>query len=166
MTSIKEFQHKILRKYALSGKIRYYDASFFHDMVSKRDFKMISIFEVFAMNRNEQDFLENLYLLKEVFNEEQEQQQEEEEDLLDMQDDEEEEDKIEMELEKAYPCLHELHQVREQLSFEEFQWLKQQVTLESPAKKKVEGIVQVYRMLKDLSDFLHSLRSLFKKMST
>jgi hypothetical protein len=39
-------------------------------MVSKRDFKMISIFEVFAMNRNEQDFLENLYMLKDVFTEE------------------------------------------------------------------------------------------------
>ena len=70
LTSIIEFQHKILRKYALQGKIRYYDASFFHDMVSKRNYKMISIFEVFSVNRNEEDFLENLYILKEIYNEE------------------------------------------------------------------------------------------------
>lgn len=52
--------------------IRYYDASFFHDMVTKRDYKMISIFEVFALNRNEEDFLENLFIFKDLVNEEQE----------------------------------------------------------------------------------------------
>jgi len=57
----------------LQGKIRYYDASFFHDMVSRRDYKMISVFEVFSVNRNEEDFLENLYILKEIYNEEAEQ---------------------------------------------------------------------------------------------
>jgi hypothetical protein len=31
---------------------------------------MISIFEVFSVNRNEEDFLENLYILKEIYNEE------------------------------------------------------------------------------------------------
>jgi hypothetical protein len=67
--SIVEFQHKILQKYTLSGRIRYYDALFFHDMVSKRDYKMISIFEVFAVNRNESDFLENLFIFKDLVNE-------------------------------------------------------------------------------------------------
>ena len=71
ITSIMEYQHKILRKYTLSGLITYYDASFFHDMVSKRDYKMISIFEVFAVNRNEEDFLENLFIFKDLVNEEQ-----------------------------------------------------------------------------------------------
>lgn len=70
IVSIIEYQHKILRKYTLSGLIRYYDASFFHDMVIKRDYKMISIFEVFAVNRNEDDFLENLFIFKELVNEE------------------------------------------------------------------------------------------------
>lgn len=70
INSIIEYQHKILRKYALNGLIRYYDASFFHDMVIKRDYKMISIFEVFAINRNEDDFLENLFIFKELVNEE------------------------------------------------------------------------------------------------
>jgi hypothetical protein len=39
-------------------------------MVAKRNYKMIQIFEVFSLNRNEEDFLENLYLLKEIHNEE------------------------------------------------------------------------------------------------
>jgi hypothetical protein len=69
INSIIEFQHKILLKYALNGLIKYYDASFFHDMVNKRDYKMISIFEVFAINRNEDDFLENLFIFKELVNE-------------------------------------------------------------------------------------------------
>jgi hypothetical protein len=71
LSSIIDFQHKILRKYTLSGLIRYYDASFFHDMVAKRDYKMISIFEVFAVNRNEEDFLENLFIFKDLITEEQ-----------------------------------------------------------------------------------------------
>jgi hypothetical protein len=44
-------------------------------MVSKRNYKIISIFEVFSVNRNEEDFLENLYLLKEIYNEEQEEEE-------------------------------------------------------------------------------------------
>lgn len=70
ITSIIEFQHKILQKYTLAGLIRYYDASFFHNLVTKRDYKMISIFEVFAVNRNEEDFLENLFIFKELVCEE------------------------------------------------------------------------------------------------
>jgi hypothetical protein len=40
-------------------------------MVAKRDYKMISIFEVFAVNRNEDDFLENLFIFKDLVHEEQ-----------------------------------------------------------------------------------------------
>lgn len=61
-----EFQHKILQKYTLAGKIQYQDSPFFHDMVNDRDAKMISIFEVFAINRNEDDFLENLNFFSEL----------------------------------------------------------------------------------------------------
>jgi hypothetical protein len=32
---------------------------------------MISIFEVFAVNRNEEDFLENLFIFKDLVNDEQ-----------------------------------------------------------------------------------------------
>ena len=35
-------------------------------MVDQRDYKMISIFEVFAINRNEDDFLENLSLFAQL----------------------------------------------------------------------------------------------------
>ena len=48
------------------GMIQYSDAPLFHDMVDQRDYKMISIFEVFAINRNEDDFLENLGLFAQL----------------------------------------------------------------------------------------------------
>lgn len=57
---IMQYQHKILRKYAMLGMIKYSAVPFFHQLVAQRDYKMISIFEVFAQNRNEDDFLENL----------------------------------------------------------------------------------------------------------
>ncbi len=66
MQSIIDYQHKILRKYTMLGMIQYADAPFFHEMVDKSDYKMISIFEVFAINRNEDDFLENLGLFNQL----------------------------------------------------------------------------------------------------
>jgi len=57
---IMQYQHKILRKYAMLGMIKYNAVPFFHQLVTNRDYKMICIFEVFAQNRNEDDFLENL----------------------------------------------------------------------------------------------------------
>lgn len=61
-----EYQHKILRKYAMLGMIQYSAVPFFHCLVNNRDYKMICIFEVFALNRNEDDFLENLGILNEI----------------------------------------------------------------------------------------------------
>mmetsp|Transcript_17232 Transcript_17232/g.29017 ORF Transcript_17232/g.29017 Transcript_17232/m.29017 type:complete len:316 (-) Transcript_17232:39-986(-) len=60
------FQHKILRKYAMLGMIHYSTMPFFHQLVKIRDYKMISIFEVFAQNRNEDDFLNNLEVLDDI----------------------------------------------------------------------------------------------------
>ena len=57
---IMQFQHKILRKYAMLGMIKYTAVPYFHQLVTTRDYKMICIFEVFALNRSEDDFLENL----------------------------------------------------------------------------------------------------------
>jgi hypothetical protein len=57
---IMQYQHKILRKYAMLGMIKYCAVPYFHNLVTCRDYKMICIFEVFAQNRNEDDFLENL----------------------------------------------------------------------------------------------------------
>ncbi len=66
MKSIEEFQQEIIQKYTLQGRFHYYDSLFFHQMVSKRDIRMISIFEVFAVNRNENDFLENMFIYKDL----------------------------------------------------------------------------------------------------
>jgi len=60
---IMQFQHKILRKYAMLGMIHYSAVPYFHQLVQNRDYKMICIFEVFAQNRNEDDFLHNLEIL-------------------------------------------------------------------------------------------------------
>lgn len=57
---IMQYQHKILRKYAMLGMIKYCAVPYFHKLVTNKDYKMICIFEVFAQNRNEDDFLENL----------------------------------------------------------------------------------------------------------
>jgi len=48
------------------GMIQYSAVPFFHMLVQNRDYKMICIFEVFALNRNEDDFLENLGILNEI----------------------------------------------------------------------------------------------------
>ena len=45
---IMQYQHKILRKYAMLGMIKYCAVPFFHSLVTHRDYKMICIFEVFA----------------------------------------------------------------------------------------------------------------------
>jgi hypothetical protein len=48
------------------GMIHYSSVPFFHNLVKNRDYKMICIFEVFAQNRNEDDFLENLGILNNI----------------------------------------------------------------------------------------------------
>lgn len=48
------------------GMIYYSAVPFFHQLVEERDYKMICIFEVFAQNRNEDDFLENLGILNDI----------------------------------------------------------------------------------------------------
>lgn len=72
---IVEYQHKILRKYTMLGMISYSDAPQFHDLVDKRDYKMICLFEVYAQNRSEDDFLENLGLCAQINKEEEEQEE-------------------------------------------------------------------------------------------
>ena len=60
LDGIMQFQHQILRKYAMYGIFKYSALPLFHSLVKKRDYKMVCIFEVFAQNRNVDDFLENL----------------------------------------------------------------------------------------------------------
>lgn len=63
LQKVIEYQHKILRKYTMTGMISPSDAPCFHDMVDNRNYRMICIFEVLTHNRLESDFLENLGLL-------------------------------------------------------------------------------------------------------
>jgi hypothetical protein len=133
---------------------------------------MISIFEVFSVNRNEEDFLENLYILKEIYNEELQEAEllQEGEGSQERQQPTPTKRQIEEELERTFPQLQYLHPIYDFLSFEEFHWLKQQITTAStdstslPVVKKIDGIIQVYQLLKDQADFIHSLKQLYKKM--
>jgi hypothetical protein len=49
--------------------ISYADAPAFHNLVEKRDYRIICIFEAFCENRSEDDFLENLALLGQIIKE-------------------------------------------------------------------------------------------------
>lgn len=48
INGIMQYQHKILRKYAMLGMIKYCAVPYFHKLVTNKDYKMICIFEVFA----------------------------------------------------------------------------------------------------------------------
>lgn len=161
MSSIIEFQHKILSKYTLSGRIRYYDASFFHDMVSRRDYKMISIFEVFAVNRNEDDFLENLFIFKDVVNEEMMNGQ------IPSVNDVQSPKREDQELEENFPMLKFFTPYKEQLSFEEYHWCKHLILATNPDDeillKKLTQIIDCFKIMKDEQDYIHSIKQLFKK---
>ena len=69
LAQINEFQHTILRKYAMTGMISYADAPAFHNLVENRDYRILCIFEVFSQNRYEDDFLENLALIAQIVKE-------------------------------------------------------------------------------------------------
>lgn len=152
--SIMEYQHKILRKYTLLGMIQYSDAPFFHDMVDQRDYKMISIFEVFAINRNEEDFLENLGLFAQL--------------VLEIQSNGGAEGKEPPE--DSNPNIVLLNEFRDRLSDEEYQWAKQAIVEEGKnwrlqsmiIAKNVMTVINVYNIMKDRDDFIHSLKKAHK----
>lgn len=152
-----EYQHKILRKYTLSGLITYYDASFFHDMVSKRDYKMISIFEVFAVNRNEEDFLENLFIFKDLVNEEQAA-------LAQQTVAQEESAKLQAAEEEQYPNVKVLNQFREGIDEEVYQWCRESLKAQPPQKHLTDAF-NCWRAVKDDRDLVHSLKTIFKRFS-
>ena len=47
----------------MTGMLSYADSPLFHDLVIKRDYRIVCVFEVFSQNRNEDDFLESLALI-------------------------------------------------------------------------------------------------------
>ncbi|CDW71526.1 UNKNOWN [Stylonychia lemnae] len=156
--SIIEYQHKILRKYCMMGMIQYADAPLFHDMVDQRDYKMISIFEVFAINRNGEDFLENLGLFAQLVMEQE--GVEDQNQLIDQKADEVEEISQEDELDLTNPKIQVLNQVRGQLTEQEFKWVVQAV---NDNLKNINTIIQVFTMMKDMNDLVHSIKKLYSK---
>ena len=61
-----EQQHRIIKRFCLNAKIPVADGAKFHQMIKEYNPKIISSFEVFALNRSEEDFLENLMVIAEV----------------------------------------------------------------------------------------------------
>lgn len=66
---------------------------------------MIAIFEVFAVNRNEEDFFENLFIFKELVNEENaNEERQKAEELMKI---------VEKEEEAKYPILKSVNQIKD-----------------------------------------------------
>lgn len=61
-----EQQHRIIRRFCLNAKIPIADGAKFHQMINECSPNIISCFEVFALNRNEDDFLENLMIIADI----------------------------------------------------------------------------------------------------
>ena len=61
-----EQQHRIIKRFCLNAKIPIADGAKFHQMINDCDQRIISSFEVFALNRNEEDFLENLGIVYDI----------------------------------------------------------------------------------------------------
>ena len=53
----------------MTGMISYADAPAFHNLVDKQDYRIVCCFEVFSLNRSEDDFLENLALIAQIIKE-------------------------------------------------------------------------------------------------
>mmetsp|Transcript_38716 Transcript_38716/g.37058 ORF Transcript_38716/g.37058 Transcript_38716/m.37058 type:complete len:110 (+) Transcript_38716:1578-1907(+) len=104
---------------------------------------MISVFEVFALNRNETDFIENLELYGSIIME-----QQEDNDMDNLEEDEDLSD----------PNVAALAEFREQITEEEYEWGKGQI---KENNKKLLIIIDVYNKMKDGADFLHSFKRIF-----
>ena len=61
-----EQQHRIVRRFSINAKITIADGAKFHQLINECNPFVISSFEVFALNRNEQDFLESLHIISDI----------------------------------------------------------------------------------------------------
>jgi hypothetical protein len=61
-----EQQHKIIKRYGMNGHFTYIEISSFHELINQQNHLLISVFEVFALNRNVPDFIENLKMIAEI----------------------------------------------------------------------------------------------------
>lgn len=148
---IIEYQHKILRKYTMKGKIQYSDAPFFHDMVDQRDYKIISIFEVFAINRNEEDFLENLGLFTNMIATQEDQEE-------DKEDGNSEDSEGLSLLEAEFPLLKVVNQFKSQLTPEEYEWCVQAVKNNG---KIIKSSIEAFTVTNDDKDLIHTMKKIY-----
>ena len=114
---------------------------------------MISVFEVFAINRNEDDFLENLDLFKQLVMEQQENGTE----ITGFEEQKEDEEEV-----KQWPKMQYLQQFRGELTEEEYQWCRKGVKDEM---KNILNIIECWVILKDSNDLIHSLKQLYKRVN-
>ena len=124
-------------------------------MVTRRDYKMISIFEVFAVNRSEDDFLENLFIFKDLVNEEQALEDRMARDL-----------EIIREEEEAFPHMKVLNQFRERLSPDEYAWSRAVLTKVVDSALPFKNLTQAitcWGLMKDDADLVHSVKRIFQR---
>lgn len=183
-----QYQHKILRKYAMLGMIKYCAVPYFHSLVTKKDYKMICIFEVFAQNRNEDDFLENLGFysnqrhwleMNEVSSPEQAQQANTENIIFQVapegdqrqpnhqnkpvQDQPHQLQPIaQPQAPPSDPNMRVLQEIQSKLQGEEFNFFKDKV---NNKERKTLMIIKSYLNLKDQGDLVNSLHLLYKKQN-
>lgn len=62
----KTQQHRIIWRLCLNAQVPFADAAKFHSLINNGDQDVISSFEVFALNRRERDFIENLNILADI----------------------------------------------------------------------------------------------------
>ena len=150
ISSIIEYQHKILRKYTMMGMINYFDAPLFHDLADQRDYKMISIFEVFAINRSEEDFLENLNIFKLFIDQD---------DQSPTDEDAEQETEALVDPDLNNPNIQIVFQMKDRLGDDIYNWCKQAV---KDNVKNVMSSINAWIALKDDADLVDSLKRVYR----
>lgn len=165
LEGIIQFQHQILRKYAVQGIFKYSALPLFHTLVKNRDYKMVCIFEVFAQNRNVDDFLENLG----IYQQQRAPENQEEEQGMDPQVLSQEEqlpqlpdanENVEPPEEQEDPDLAILKQVRARLSDEVYAYHCQKL---QEGERKTLMLLKCFKSTNDEDDFVHSMKRLFNK---
>ena len=133
------------------GYIQYSDAPCFHDLVEKSDYKMISIFEVFATNRNEDDFLENIALFATIVHQEKEEAKKLEEEAK------------KKEEEESDPNIVLIVKLLTDGLIEEAECDKIKKEIKEK-NRKVLSVIKFGQKSGDMKDMAHSIKTLCKKL--
>jgi hypothetical protein len=59
-------QHKIVKKYGITGHLSFAEVAFFHGLINSGSNLIVAAFEVFALDRDSDAFLENLRIIVEA----------------------------------------------------------------------------------------------------